>query len=93
MMTTKNLLQDTFLRMILHENTLVRIYLKNGLQLQGYIRAIDEDVVLLSSQFDQIIYRHAIATILPSQAIKDAGPQRLQPIFDDVLEKTLSVSD
>jgi len=64
-------LQDAFLNSLRKENVLVFIYLVNGIKLQGTIDSFDQYVVYLKSGgICQMVYKHAISTIVPSQPIK-----------------------
>ena len=64
-------LQDAFLNSLRKENVLVFIYLVNGIKLQGTIDSLDQYVVYLKSGgICQMVYKHAISTIVPSQPIK-----------------------
>lgn len=62
-------LQDPFLNALRKERVLVSIYLVNGIKLQGQIESFDQFVVLLKNQVSQMVYKHAISTIVPSRAI------------------------
>jgi host factor-I protein len=67
MKTTTISLQDTFLNTLCKEQISVSIFLSNGIRLIGHIEAFDPYVVLLKSRgINQPIYKHAIATIVPS---------------------------
>ncbi len=46
------------------------IYLVNGIKLQGQIESFDQFVVLLRNSVSQMIYKHAISTIVPARAVK-----------------------
>ncbi len=48
----------------------VAIYLVNGIKLQGVIDSFDQFVVLLRNQVSQMVYKHAISTVVPSRAVK-----------------------
>jgi len=48
----------------------VAIYLVNGIKLQGVIESFDQFVVLLRNQVSQMVYKHAISTVVPSRAVK-----------------------
>lgn len=63
-------LQDPFLNALRKEKIPVSIYLVNGIKLQGVIDAFDQFVVLLKNTISQMVYKHAISTIVPSKAIK-----------------------
>lgn len=67
---TKGLsLQDPFLSELCKEKIPVSIYLVNGIKLQGQIEAFDQFVILLKNTFSQMVYKHAISTIVPAQEI------------------------
>ena len=65
------------------ERVPVAIYLVNGIKLQGVIESFDQFVVLLRNQVSQMVYKHAISTVVPSRAIKvgaeDAKPDAAEP--------------
>ena len=63
-------LQDPFLNALRKERIPVSIYLVNGIKLQGEIDSFDAFVVLLRKSVSQIIYKHAISTIVPSRAVR-----------------------
>jgi host factor-I protein len=48
----------------------VSIFLVNGIKLQGQIESFDQFVVLLKNNVSQMIYKHAISTVVPSRAVK-----------------------
>ena len=62
-------LQDPFLNALRKERTPVSIYLVNGIKLQGHIESFDQYVVLLKNTVTQMVYKHAISTIVPSRAV------------------------
>ena len=62
-------LQDSFLNQIIKDNIPVSIYLLNGIKLQGQVKSFDQYVVVLSGNTPQLIYKHSISTIVPSQTI------------------------
>ena len=63
------LLQDPFLNALRKEHVPVSIYLVNGIKLQGNIESFDQYVVLLRNTVTQMVYKHAISTIVPGRAI------------------------
>lgn len=63
------LLQDPFLNFLRKERIPVSIYLVNGIKLQGQIDSFDQYVVLLKNSVTQMVYKHAISTIVPAKAI------------------------
>ncbi len=62
-------LQEPFLATLCKEQVPVFIYLVNGIKLQGQIEAFDQFVVLLKNTSSQIVYKHAISTIVPSRKV------------------------
>jgi len=67
---TKNL-QDTFLNHIRKQKTPVTIFLVNGIKLQGVVTWFDSFCVLLRRDGQsQLVYKHAISTIMPGQQIQ-----------------------
>jgi host factor-I protein len=63
------LLQDPFLNALRREHVPVSIYLVNGIKLQGQIESFDQYVVLLRNTVTQMVYKHAISTIVPGRAV------------------------
>lgn len=66
--TTHNL-QDTFLNHLRKDRIPVIIYLTNGVRLKGVIKGFDNFVVLLKESTIQLIYKHAISTVMPEKDI------------------------
>lgn len=63
-------LQDVFLNKVRKENNPITIYLLNGYQLKGIVKGFDNYTIVLDSDGKQnLIYKHAISTIVPSKAI------------------------
>ncbi|PCH62350.1 MAG: RNA chaperone Hfq [Gammaproteobacteria bacterium] len=62
-------LQDPFLNALRKENVPVAIYLVNGIKLQGQIDSFDQFVILLKNSVNQMVYKHAISTIVPSRNV------------------------
>ena len=63
-------LQEPFLEELRKDKVPVSIYLVNGIKLQGHIDAYDQFVVLLKNTINQMVYKHAISTIVPSRAVE-----------------------
>lgn len=63
-------LQDPFLNALRKERVPVAIYLINGIKLQGQIDSFDQFVVLLKNTVNQMVYKHAISTVVPARNIK-----------------------
>jgi len=73
-------LQDPFLNTLRKERVPVSIFLVNGIKLQGQIESFDQFVVLLKNSVSQMVYKHAISTVVPSRNIRiQAGPPENQP--------------
>ncbi len=68
-MTKGQSLQDPFLATLCKEEVPVFVYLINGIKLQGQIEAFDQFVVLLKNNSSQIVYKHAISTIVPTRKV------------------------
>jgi host factor-I protein len=74
------LLQDPFLNLLRKEHVSVSIYLVNGIKLQGQIESFDQYVVLLRNTVTQMVYKHAISTVVPARSVsfnhddKDSEP-------------------
>ncbi|HKY69569.1 MAG TPA: RNA chaperone Hfq [Gammaproteobacteria bacterium] len=62
-------LQDPFLNALRKEKIPVSIYLVNGIKLQGQIESFDQFVILLKNAVSQMVYKHAISTVVPSRNI------------------------
>jgi host factor-I protein len=62
-------LQDPFLNALRKENVPVSIYLVNGIKLQGQVDSFDQFVILLKNSVNQMVYKHAISTIVPSRNV------------------------
>lgn len=62
-------LQDPFLNALRKERIPVSIYLVNGIKLQGQVESFDQFVILLKNTVSQMVYKHAISTVVPARAI------------------------
>lgn len=63
------MLQDPFLNALRKEHVAVSIYLVNGIKLQGQIDSFDQYVILLKNTVTQMVYKHAISTIVPARMV------------------------
>ena len=63
-------LQEPFLNALRKERTPVSIFLVNGIKLQGQVESFDQFVILLKNSVSQMVYKHAISTIVPSKPVK-----------------------
>jgi len=66
-------LQDPFLNALRKERIPVSVYLVNGIKLQGQIESFDQFVVLLRNTVSQMVYKHAISTVVPSKNVRMPG--------------------
>jgi host factor-I protein len=64
------LLQDPFLNALRKEHIPVSIYLVNGIKLQGNVESFDQYVILLRNTVTQMVYKHAISTVVPARAVE-----------------------
>ena len=69
-MTKGQTLQDPFLNLLRKEKVPVSVYLVNGIKLQGTIDSFDQFVVLLKNSVNQMVYKHAISTVVPTRNIR-----------------------
>ncbi len=79
-MSKGHTLQDPYLNILRKERVPVSIYLVNGIKLQGQIESFDQFVVLLKNTVSQMVYKHAISTVVPSRVVR--VPQQ-NPAEDD----------
>ena len=63
-------LQDPYLNILRKERIPVSIFLVNGIKLQGQIEAFDQFVILLRNTVSQMVYKHAISTVVPSRNVR-----------------------
>ena len=77
-MTKSVNLQDMFLNQIRKDGTPVTIFLLNGFQIKGFVRGFDNfTVVMDSDNKQQLIYKHAISTIIPLRTV-NLNPERAE---------------
>ena len=69
MSTKGQQLQDPFLNALRKEHVQVAIYLVNGIKLHGHVESFDQYVVLLKNTITQMVYKHAISTIVPARSV------------------------
>jgi len=74
-MNKGQMLQDPFLNALRKERIPVSIFLVNGIKLQGQIDSFDQFVVLLKNSVNQMVYKHAISTVVPSRNVKVPGAE------------------
>jgi host factor-I protein len=69
-MTKGQSLQEPFLNALRRERVPVSVYLVNGIKLQGQIESFDQFVELLKNSVSQMIYKHAISTVVPARNVR-----------------------
>ena len=63
-------IQDTFLNQIRKENIPVTVYLMNGFQLRGFVKAFDNFTIVIDTEGkQQLVYKHAISTFTPARPV------------------------
>jgi len=65
-------LQEPFLNTLRRDKVPVSIYLVNGIKLQGQVESFDQFVILLKNSVSQMVYKHAISTVVPSRNVNMA---------------------
>ena len=73
-MSKGQILQEPYLNALRREHVPVSIFLVNGIKLQGQIESFDQFVVLLKNNVSQMVYKHAISTIVPARNIQIDDP-------------------
>ena len=63
-------LQDPFLNALRKERIPVSIFLVNGIKLQGQVESFDQFVILLKNNISQMVYKHAISTVVPGRPVR-----------------------
>jgi host factor-I protein len=77
-------LQDPFLNALRRERVPVSIFLVNGIKLQGQVESFDQFVVLLKKNVSQMIYKHAISTVVPTRNVKWSSEEDAESDESDV---------
>ena len=72
-MSKSQSLQDPYLNALRKERIPVSVYLVNGIKLQGQIESFDALVLLLRNNISQMVYKHAISTIVPARNVRLPG--------------------
>lgn len=76
-------LQEPFLNALRKEKVPVAIYLVNGIKLQGQVDSFDQFVILLRNSISQLVYKHAISTIVPSRNVRELLQEERDPETDE----------
>lgn len=67
-------LQDIFLNQVRKEHISITVFLISGYQIKGYVKGFDNYTIVLDSDGkQQMIYKHAISTIIPTKAVNFNG--------------------
>jgi host factor-I protein len=69
-MIKTQILQEPFLNALRKEKIQVSIFLVNGIKLQGQVDSFDQYVIILKNTVNQMVYKHAISTIVPAKTVK-----------------------
>jgi len=90
MSIASHVLQDPFLNALRKQRCPVAIYLTNGIKLQGVVSSFDQNVILLRNNTKQMVYKHAVATVVPSRNIiwndSEEGSSEAGQIEEDDLQ-------
>lgn len=79
-MSKSQSLQDPYLNALRRERVPVSVYLVNGIKLQGQIESFDAFVLLLRNNISQMVYKHAISTIVPSRNVRLHDDEELEEV-------------
>ena len=83
-MSKGHTLQDPFLNALRKEKIPVSIYLVSGIKLQGQIESFDQFVILLKNAVSQMVYKHAISTVVPARTVKVPNSHQIDVDHTDV---------
>lgn len=91
---SKGQLQDPFLNALRKDKVPVSIYLVNGIKLQGLVESFDQFVVLLKNSVSQMVYKHAISTVVPAKNVKLANVDESNDLQNcNVTDEELEISN
>ena len=86
-------IQDSFLNNARKEKGLITIYLLSGVKLSGRIKSFDKySLVLETNNQEQLIFKHAISTVVTSRPIQHPAPHPLSPNTTTAVPQPLGVS-
>ena len=85
-MSKGHTLQDPFLNALRKEKIPVSIYLVSGIKLQGQIESFDQFVILLKNAVSQMVYKHAISTVVPARMVKVPNSHQIDVDQTDVAD-------
>jgi len=83
-MSKGHTLQDPFLNALRKEKIPVSIYLVSGIKLQGQIESFDQFVILLKNAVSQMVYKHAISTVVPARSVRIPNSHQIDVDQTDV---------
>jgi len=69
-MSDNQQLQDNFLQELAREKVVVSVFLINGIKLHGIVDSFDQHVIMLKNAVTQMVYKHAVSTVVPSRTVK-----------------------
>ncbi|MDA8083121.1 MAG: RNA chaperone Hfq [Nitrospiraceae bacterium] len=72
-------LQDNYLNQLRKDRTPIVIYLTNGVRLKGVIKGFDSFVILVKDASQQLIYKHAVSTIVPEKDVDIRFEEQQEP--------------
>jgi host factor-I protein len=91
---SKGQLQDPFLNALRKDKVPVSIYLVNGIKRQGLVESFDQFVVLLKNSVSQMVYKHAISTVVPAKNVKLASIDESNDLQNcNVTDEELEISN
>jgi len=83
-------LQDIFLNQVRKEHALITVYLVSGYQIKGYVKGFDSYTIVIDSDGkQQMIYKHAVSTIVPSKPVNFMNNPRRSAEGDDAPEQNV----
>lgn len=71
-MSEHHKIEDAFLKQLSLQKVPVSIFLVNGIKLHGVIGEVDQHVIMLKNTITQMVYKHAVSTVVPSRLVTDA---------------------
>ena len=92
-MSKGHTLQDPFLNVLRKERIPVSIYLVSGIKLQGQIESFDQFVILLKNAVNQMVYKHAISTVVPARTVRIPTQNQGEHLSDDDVEIDVEVDE
>jgi host factor-I protein len=71
-------IQDPFLNALRKERVPVSIFMVNGIRLQGTIESFDQFIIMLKNVSTQVVYKHAISTVVPSRNVRISSAENAE---------------